>query len=343
LSSTIPIKNVYYLLCYAWNRLEQGEIVDVGQTPTTELVDLFALVLCDGVRHLSRRGLEQGYQLREEELSGVRGRLDIANSVRRFLFMQGRSFCSFDELSPDTSANRILKATLKTLMGAHDLDKDLRRRVYASYRSLQGIRDIALSQNAFRSLRVTSNSLFYRFLLNVCYFVFESLLVDERSGSSKFRDFTRDDDKMARLFQSFLFNFIARECPQWSVRSENIKWQAASETDPGLALLPKMQTDISARRPGEYRIIDAKFYRQTLGKFFDTEKVHSANLYQMTSYLMNAPAVSGVEAEGMLIYPRVDRDLRERYDILGRKISVCTVNLDAPWWAIDQEIRMLMG
>jgi len=92
-----------------------------------------------------------------------------------------------------------------------------------------------------------------------------------------------------------------------------------------------------------YRIIDAKFYRQTLGKFFDAEKVHSANLYQMTSYLMNAPAVSGIEAEGMLIYPKVDRVLRERYNILGRKISVCTVDLDAPWWAIDQEIRALMG
>lgn len=92
-----------------------------------------------------------------------------------------------------------------------------------------------------------------------------------------------------------------------------------------------------------YRIIDAKFYRQTLGKFFDTEKVHSSNLYQMTSYLMNAPAVSGIEAEGMLIYPKVDRVMRERYDILGRKISVCTVNLDAPWWAIDEEIRALMG
>jgi len=342
-ASTIPIKNVYYLLCYAWNRLEQGAIVDVGKVPTTELVDLFALVLCDGLRHLARRGLEQGYQLREEELSGVRGRLDIANSVQRFLFMQGRSFCSFDEMSADTSANRILKATLKSLLSAQDMDSGLRKRVHSTYRSLQGIQDIRLSRNAFRSVRVTSNSLFYRFLLDVCNLVFESLLVDEVSGSARFRDFTRDDGKMARLFQSFLFNFIARECPQWNVRSENIKWQATSETDPDLVLLPRMQTDISTTRPGEYRIIDAKFYRQTFGSFFDAEKIHSANLYQMTSYLMNAPEAGDIQARGMLIYPKVDRVLREQYEILGRKISVCTVNLDAPWWAIDQEIRGLMN
>ncbi|WP_461330299.1 5-methylcytosine restriction system specificity protein McrC [Bradyrhizobium liaoningense] len=160
------------------------------------------------------------------------------HSVRRFLFMQGRSFCIFDEISADTSANRILKATLKILLSAQDMDSGLRKRVHSTYRSLQGIQDIKLSRNAFRSVRVTSNSLFYRFLLDVCNLVFESLLVDEASGSARFKDFTRDDDKMARLFQSFLFNFIARECPQWAVRSENIRWLATSETE----LAPQIRT-----------------------------------------------------------------------------------------------------
>jgi len=63
----------------------------------------------------------------------------------------------------------------------------------------------------------------------------------------------------------------------------------------------------------------------------------------MTSYLMNAQLSAEVEAQGMLIYPRVDRNLRQSYEILGRKILVCTVDLDAPWWAIDQEIRGLMN
>ena len=56
----IPIQNLYYLLCYAWNHLKQGEMVDVSNVPSTELVDLFAVVLCQGVEHLARRGLEQG-------------------------------------------------------------------------------------------------------------------------------------------------------------------------------------------------------------------------------------------------------------------------------------------
>ena len=91
-----------------------------------------------------------------------------------------------------------------------------------------------------------------------------------------------------------------------------------------------------------YRIIDAKYYRQTLGGYFDTEKIHSGNLYQMMSYLVNAQTRGDAHADGMLIYPKVDRELREHYDILGKRIALCTVDLGAPWKSIDQEIRALM-
>ena len=63
----------------------------------------------------------------------------------------------------------------------------------------------------------------------------------------------RTDAAMARMFESFLFNFITRECPQWFVVREDIKWNALSETDPELRYLPRMRTDISARRLIECR------------------------------------------------------------------------------------------
>jgi 5-methylcytosine-specific restriction enzyme subunit McrC len=57
---------------------------------------------------------------------------------------------------------------------------------------------------------------------------------------------------------------------------------------------------------------------------------------------MNAKAGDGVQPHGILIYPRVDRDLREDYSILGQTISVRTVDLNAPWKLIDQELRQLL-
>ena len=57
---------------------------------------------------------------------------------------------------------------------------------------------------------------------------------------------------------------------------------------------------------------------------------------------MNAQTRGDAHADGMLIYPKVDRELRERYDILGKRIALCTIDLSAPWKLIDQEIRALM-
>ena len=339
----IPIRNVYYLLCYAWNRLDQGQLVDVNRIPSTELVDLFAFVLCEGVHHLSRRGMEQNYQLREEELSSVRGRLDLTESIRRASFVHGRAYCRYDDLTTDTLANRIIKGTLIGLRKAEGLDTKLRDRVHTTAQNLRTVTSVKVSKRHFKQVRVSSNGRLYRFVLSVCELINDSLLVDEAAGTTRFRDFTRDEAKMARLFQSFLYNFILRECPQWSVKSENIAWKASSETDPQLNLLPRMQTDISLTKPGKYLIIDAKYYRQALSSHFDTDKVRSENLYQLMTYLMNADRREGASADGMLIYPKVDRELRDVYNLIGRKVSVCTVDLGAAWQSIDQEIRALVS
>ncbi len=41
----IPIQNIYYLLCYAWDSLEEKGRVSVDIDDTTQLLDLFAKVL----------------------------------------------------------------------------------------------------------------------------------------------------------------------------------------------------------------------------------------------------------------------------------------------------------
>ena len=111
----IPIQNLYYLLCYAWNQLEQAQVVDVSAMSSDVPADLFATVLVKGIEHLRRRGLNVGYRTEHEILAGVRGRIDILETERRFLAQHGHAACHFDELTIDTPANRILKSTLKLL------------------------------------------------------------------------------------------------------------------------------------------------------------------------------------------------------------------------------------
>ena len=81
MSPPIPIQNLYYLFLYAWNRLEEGEAVEVGGTESPELADLFAKVLTGGVKHLVRRGLYRGYVPMQKETGVLRGRINIPGSM----------------------------------------------------------------------------------------------------------------------------------------------------------------------------------------------------------------------------------------------------------------------
>ena len=44
----IPLENVYYLLCYAWNRLDARDRVDVSAIPGNRIENLLAKVLIEG-------------------------------------------------------------------------------------------------------------------------------------------------------------------------------------------------------------------------------------------------------------------------------------------------------
>ncbi len=339
-SQKIPVRNLYYLLCYAWNRLAEGEIVDVSAVDTNELADLFATVLISGVNHLSRRGLDKGYRLHQEELASVRGRIQVDVTARRLLMQQGRIQCEYDEFTVNTLPNQIIKSTLAFLARVPSLNKSLKAKLQKMCREFHGAETIPLNKYIFRRVQLNTNNRFYRFLLNVCEITIASWLVDERTGRYHFRDFVRDDNAMGRLYENFILNFYKIHLKNASVKKEKIKWNASSATDPELKYLPSMETDISIRYAQRCLIIDAKFYSKTLQTYYDKESIHSANLYQIFSYLENLRSRGGGDenAEGMLLYPAIDKRIRETYNLGKRRIHICTLDLNAEWRYIHREL-----
>lgn len=78
----IAIRNVYYLLLYAWDRLDEGRMATIDAEPDTDLVDLLASVLVRGVDDLLRRGLDRGYLLDADDISGIRGKFDVSATIK---------------------------------------------------------------------------------------------------------------------------------------------------------------------------------------------------------------------------------------------------------------------
>jgi 5-methylcytosine-specific restriction enzyme subunit McrC len=298
--SEIPIQNIYYLLCYAWDRLDQAGFVDITKVPDTELVDLFATVLLKGLEHLARRGLQTDYQSNQEELRGIRGKIDLITTYSRFLVQHGRAACIFDDLTIDNLPNQIIKSTLRVIGGTSELHSRNRLGVSAWLKKLSNVSDIAMSSGTFRKIQLNGNSRFYRFLLNVCEFV-NSASLPEQQGSYRFRDFIRDEKRMALVFQHFIRNFLRIERRDLEVSAEVINWDARSESDPSLSLLPQMLTDISVVKDGRRIIIETKYYRETFAQKYGVPKLHSENLYQLFSYLVNLRS-QGRQADGILLY-----------------------------------------
>lgn len=344
MSSQIPIRNIYFLLCYAWNRLEEGEITDVSGLDSTELADLFATVLISGVRHLLRRGLGRDYERFEEDLASLRGRVMVGESGRRMMMVHGKAHCEFDETTINTWPNRVIKATMRHLAGVPTLDKDLRAQLLGLCRELQGVDPIPLTRLAFRSIQLHSNARFYRFLISICELVVSSWLVDEPTGAYRFRDFLRDEKRMARVFESFVFNLVQLERSWLDIRKERIPWATTKHGDGALDYLPTMETDISVRSSSRTLIIDTKYYQEALTSYYEAERIRSGNLYQIFAYLKNLEARGGQDATaaGMLLYPTVDQSLRLDYEILGHNIYVCTLNLNQDWQNIMKELLLLV-
>lgn len=334
----IPIQNIYYLLCYAWNKLEEGKIVDVASLDKTNLMDLFAKVLINGLNHLIRRGIDRGYMTFSEDTRCLRGRICFAPSLKRNLLPNAIVNCEHDELSYNVLHNQILRSTLRNLMNVEDLSSDLRDDLITLYRKLHEVDTIALNGAVFSRVQLYQNNAFYDFLLKICALIYDNLIISEDKGESKFRDFLRDERQMSYLFEEFVRNFYRIESDAKYVGREEIPWDLETPSD--VSYLPKMITDASIERNGSKTIVEVKYYKEALATHFDQEKFHSAHMYQLFAYLKNVERKGGpsLSCSGILLYPTVDKDIRFKAKMDSHKVMVRTVNLNQKWQDIHADL-----
>ena len=341
----VPVENIYYLLCYAWDHVREGETVDVGSQKFGRLVDLFGKVLNEGVSRLVSRGLDRDYLVVQEDVRGLKGKLDLTTTIKRNLLLNGKTHCTFDELSYDVPQNRILKATLRSLALVGAFDPVQRRRSEHLYRKLDAVSDVPLTATLFRTVRIHRNNRFYSFLLHLCRIIRENLLVNQEDGIATFYDFREDEQQMGLLFQQFVRTFLERET-SYKVSAPKIDWFGAEASESDLRHLPSMQTDMVLKSAERTIILDTKFYKNPLDTRFGGRRVHSDNLCQIFCYVTNWPAratTGDTQTEGWLLYAAVDRDFDYRFNLVGQPIRVCSINLGQDWMGIERGLKGLVG
>jgi 5-methylcytosine-specific restriction enzyme subunit McrC len=332
----IPIRNVYWLLLYAWDHLGAGEEASLAAEEPRHLHDLFASALADTVSRLRARGLDRGYVEVEETLAGVRGRMDLGTTLKRGLLASVRTHCIVDELRHDVLHNRILKATLRSLLPL-ELDEEVRARVGRQVRALNTVADVRISRRDFGRVQLHRNNRVYDFALRLCRLIHDNLIVDPATGDACFRDFRSDERRMGALFEAFIYRFYRREQQQFRVSRPHVAWYDACGSEQALSLLPQMRTDVVLRSPERRIIVETKFYANPLAGRFGGKKLRSAHLYQLLAYS------TGPRYEGMLLYPVVNESLALDYRLNGHWLMVRTINLDQPWVGIRGDLLRLFS
>ncbi|HET8924278.1 MAG TPA: 5-methylcytosine-specific restriction endonuclease system specificity protein McrC [Candidatus Acidoferrum sp.] len=346
----IPVTNVYYLLCYAWNKLEESETIKIEPTQSTELVDLFARVLINGLDHLLKKGIDRGYVAHSEESRVLRGKLELQATLKRSLLSRGQVHCEYDDLSYDVRHNQIVKTTVNRLVRTDNIDPKNQAKLTDLRHRLGGVRLIELTKQVFGQVQLHRNNYIYGFLLRVCELLYDNLLPTEKAGAWRFRSFSQD--QMASLFESFVRNFYKREVPlvygkeSVKVGREDILWKVTPGTEEAAGLLPKMQTDVCIRRKHKKIIVECKYTADPLrvGQYGGLKLIEE-HLYQLNSYLDNLiDDPLNNECRAILLYPLAARQIRPDYTrSKGQTISVRTLDLTQEWKGIHRDLLALIA
>ena len=337
----IPIQNIYYMLSYAFQVLNEQGYKNIATEKFNNTAELMAAILAKGIAVQIKRGLGKEYIPQTEPLSALRGKIDIAESIKTQTMLKKQMICTYDEFSVNGTMNRIIKSTVELLLRS-DISKARKkelRKLMVYFGDVEPIDLYTVNWN----IQYNRNNQTYRLLISICYLVVKGLLQTNSDGSTRLMEFV-DEQRMCRLYEKFILEYYRKEYPEITANASQIPWQL----DDGIgAMLPVMQTDIMLTYKEKVLIIDAKYYTHTTQSQFDTHTLHSGNLYQIFTYVKNKEielAAQLHEVSGMLLYAKTDEAVlpNNTYMMSGNKISVKTLDLDCDFSEIANQLNRIV-
>jgi 5-methylcytosine-specific restriction enzyme subunit McrC len=80
------------------------------------LFEVFIEAFLGSVEQIVKRGLRSDYSAKQDNLFALRGKLQMAEHLRKNICRRDRFFTEFDDFSPDRAENRLLHAALRKVM-----------------------------------------------------------------------------------------------------------------------------------------------------------------------------------------------------------------------------------
>ena len=182
----IPIQNIYYMLSYAFQILTEQGYKNIATEKFENTAELMAAILAKGISLQIKRGLGKEYIQKTEALSSLRGRIDIAGSVKTQTMLKKQLICEYDDFSVNTTMNRIIRSTVDLLLRS-DISKERKKELKKLMVYFGDVEPIDLHTVNW-NIRYNRNNQTYHMLISVCWMVVKGLLHTNSEGSTRLMD-----------------------------------------------------------------------------------------------------------------------------------------------------------
>lgn len=336
-NKSILIKNIYYMLSYAFTDLSKGEYESLASEEFDNIHNLFAAILSKGISRQLKQGLFKEYQTFTDDLHSLRGKINLPGTIKNKMARKQLLSCEYDELTENNLLNRILKTTMLLLLSSRDVDTEYKATLKKELLFFSAVDSVDPYSIEWPAIRFHRNSGSYKLLISICQLTIQGLLLSTDEGENKLASFL-DDQRMNRLYEKFILEYYKKEHTELKATASQIAWAL----DDGVStFLPVMQSDITLTSSNRILIIDAKFYSHTMQSRYDSYSLHSGNLYQIYTYVKNTAAGHpDSKVSGLLLYAGTDETIQpdNTYAMSGNRISVKTLDLNQKFTTIANQL-----
>jgi 5-methylcytosine-specific restriction enzyme subunit McrC len=305
----VPASNLFVMLATAY-RLDspfrdQAAVYDTIEQVLEFLVDEFTRL----VEARIAAGLHRAYIEREDNLAAVRGRIAVADDLRRNYIQRQRVFCRFTEFSWDIPENQVIRQVAHLLAGWVS-DPRRRLRLWQIDHTLGEVSPVSLPVDAIDRFVYNRQNADYEPIHHLCRLFLRGSSVSEHAGDTGFRSFLLD---MNKLFETFVTEILRERAPRRMAVTD--QYQTVLDRGGHLSIRP----DLVISRDGRAALVaDCKYKRLDQSEPF---KHH--DVYQALAYC----TALGLD-RGMLLYPRHEKSNEADLEIRNRDVVIRQVTLD---------------
>ena len=339
----ILIQNIYYMLSYAFHILKQEDYRKVAVEHFDKVHNLFAAILAKGISRQLKQGLYREYIPMHDNLSVMRGKLNINDTIHQQIQRSQKLACEFDEFSEDNLYNQILKLTADRLIHSPDVERKYQQALKKVMVFFHHVKLIPPDQIQWNLLAYQQGNRNYELLLNLCYLVLNDMLQTTEDGIYRLVSFS--EEHMERLYEKFILEYYKQHYPNYTPSARRISWNLTQTPDKKMmAFLPNMYTDITLQNNGITLIIDAKYYGKSLIQNYDKVALRSAHLYQIFAYVKNLDTANSGNVAGLLLYAKTEEDIfpdGEPFVIGGNAIGAKMLDLNQEFHQIARQLDLI--